>query len=96
MQKKYLKDKIEVVEKISNGLLWIKLSSELFLFKEDVFICCVHIPPAGSKILISSDYNFGDEIEKGIEIYSNKGKIFIAGDMNGRTSNSPDILALDT
>ena len=34
-------------------------------------------------------------IKTGIKIYSIKGKIFITGDMNGHTSNSPDILDFD-
>lgn len=34
-------------------------------------------------------------MEKDIESYSNKGKVFITGDMNGRTSNLSDILDFD-
>ena len=90
--KNYLKDKLEVVEKNSTGLLWIKLASERFSFNEDVFICSVYILPAGSKILNALDVNVLDEIEKGIELYSSKGKIFITCDMNGRTSEFSDIL----
>ena len=93
--KNYLKDKLEIVEKNSTGLLWIKLTSELFSFNEDVFICSVYIPPAGSKIFNALDVNLWDEIEKGIELYSSKGKIFITGDMNGRTSDYSDILHFD-
>ena len=41
------------------------------------------------------DYNYWDEIEKGIEIYSTFAKVFVVGDMNGRTSDFPDILDFD-
>ena len=39
--KNYLKNKIKIVEQNQNGVLWIKLSSDLFTFKEYVFICSV-------------------------------------------------------
>ena len=55
----------------------------------------MYIPPAGSKIFNAMDVNVWDEIEKGIELYSSKGKIFITGDMNGRTSDYSDILHFD-
>ena len=41
------------------------------------------------------DNNYWDEIEKGIEIYSTSAKVFVVGDMNGRTSDFPDILDFD-
>ena len=73
----------------------IKLAYELFSFNEDVCICSVYIPPAGSKTFNAVDVNVSDEIEKGIELYSSKGKFFITCDMNGRTSDFSDILDLD-
>ena len=93
--KNYLKNKIKIVEQNQNGVLWIKLSSALFTFKEDVFICSVYIPPADSRIYHLADCNFWEEIEKGIELYSLTGKVFITGDFNGRTSNFLDILDFD-
>lgn len=72
--KNYLKNKIEVVEKNSNGLLWIKLSSDLFNFKNDVFICFVYIPPSDSKILKSSDFNFGTKWKRALSHIQTKGK----------------------
>ena len=44
------------------------------------------------RILITE---YWDEIERGIELYSNLGKVFITGDMNGRTSHFSDILDFD-
>ena len=55
----------------------------------------MYIPPAGSKIFNAADYNYWDEIEKGIELYSNLGKVYITGDMNGRTACFSDILEFD-
>ena len=93
--KDYLKDRVKVIDKNSAGLLWLKIDSDLFDFKEDVFICSTYIPPSDSRVFISSDCNYWEEIEKGIESYSSLGKVYVTGDMNGRTSDFPDILDFD-
>ena len=36
-----------------------------------------------------------NEIELGIEIYKNKGKLFVTGDFNCRTADAPDFLDFD-
>ena len=90
--KHYLKDKLEIIDKNSKGLQWIKLDAKLFSFKENVYICCVYIPPSDSKVFRAADFNCWDEIERGIELYSKLGKVFITGDMNGRISHFSDIL----
>ena len=43
--------KIFVVEKFNYGMMWIRIASELFHFKEDVYICFCNIPPTGSTVL---------------------------------------------
>ena len=45
-EKHYLKDKLEIIDKNSEG---IKLDAELISFKENVYICCVYIPSSDSK-----------------------------------------------
>ena len=52
-----------------------------FVFKEDVLICSVYIPASDSRVLVASDCNFWEEIEKRIELYSTSGKVYITGDM---------------
>ena len=93
--KHYLKDKLEIIEENSNCLLWLNLSAEQFSFNENVYICCVYIPPSDSRIFRTADFNYRDEIEKDIELYSNLGKVFITGDMKGRISNLSYVLDFD-
>jgi len=33
------------LEKIQNGIIWTQLSKDMFIFKENVFICNMYIPP---------------------------------------------------
>ena len=59
-----------------------------------VFVCCIYIPPSSSKIF-KTNFDYWDELEKGVEQYSNLGKVFLTGDFNGRISNFSDILDFD-
>ena len=40
-----LKQHITVVQKEQSGILWIKVSSQLFPFDQDVYICHIYVPP---------------------------------------------------
>lgn len=90
-----LKSKINVVEKEQEGIMWIKMSKELFNFNEDVFICNTYILPSGSTVLNQVDFDFFSQIETDIEKYRASGKIYIVGDMNARTSTLKDSLDHD-
>ena len=93
--KKHLEDKISIVEKDQNGIIWLKLCKSLFSFNEDVYICCCYIVPSDSNVLRHKNVNLIDDIEKGIEKYINQGKIFITGDLNCRTADKSDYISFD-
>ena len=59
-----LKDKISIVEKNDFGIIWIKLSNEVFHFNEDVYLCYVYIPPTSSKVLKYKDFDFLKKLKK--------------------------------
>ena len=86
---------IKIIEKIQCGIMWIKLQSDLFNFDEDVYICNVYIPPSGSKVLNSQDVDIFECLEQGLLNYKNRGKVFISGDFNSRTSTESDYLDFD-
>ena len=52
-------------------------------------------PPLSSKVLNDRDSDFYDEIEKGIEKYSQLGKTYITGDLNSRCADLSDTLHVD-
>ena len=64
----------------------MKFSSNL----TPVYLCHIYMPPNDSNVFRSSQIDFFEQLELSIVKYSNMGKIFITGDMNSRTSNSPD------
>ena len=93
--KQHLSKYIEVVEKIQNGIMWTKLSKDLFYFDENVFIGNMYIPPPGSTVINNRVFDFFEQLELGIEKYKSRGKCFIIGDLNSRTSNLKDFLEID-
>ena len=93
---KKLNNKISVIEENKKkGLIWIKIHKEILTTDKDVFICLCYIPPASSKMLIGHDFNFFEEIEKGIEHYGPLGATCIVCDFNARTGNLSDIISSD-
>ena len=50
-----LKQYVNVLHKNQAGILWIKVSSELFPFDQDVYICHIYVPPNDSRVSSSSN-----------------------------------------
>ena len=90
-----LKKNISVIETNKSGILWLKLNKTLLSSNNDLYICHVDIPPPGSKVLLDKDFDFFEEIEKGIEKYNKLGNTFITGDFNSRIAQLPDLLPYD-
>lgn len=93
--KKELKQYIKIVQKEQCGIIWVKISAELFPFDQDVFLCHVYVPPTFSKSLNSSNMDFYDILESHITKYNDLGKIYITGDINARTSDCLDYFVFD-
>ena len=75
--------------------MWLKFKQDLSSVESDMYLCHTYIPPVNSKVLIDQDFDFFDEIEKGVEKYGQLGKTCITGDLNSRTGNLSDILEYD-
>ena len=89
---------VQVIEKSSQGFLWLKIKGGLLSFDEDVFFGHVYFPDSKSKM-----FNRGGEevdhfelLENYVLQYQNQGKLLISGDFNCRCgSESNDILSFD-
>jgi len=91
----HLRKYVTIVEKNQYGVMWIKLSKELFSFNEDVYVCNIYIPPINSKVIPNDQFDFFEELETGIEKYASLGKLFLTGDLNSRCSDKNDLLSFD-
>ena len=90
--KNSLHDKVQICKEHQCGIIWLKFCKSLFSFENDVFICNVYIPPHDSRVFANNDVDMFDLIESDIENYKSKGKVFITGDFNARTSNEIDYI----
>lgn len=71
------------------------MSSQLFPFDQDVYICHVYIPPSDSRVSSSSNTDLYDQLEQDIIKYNDLGKIFVSGDLNAHTSTAVDYFEYD-
>ena len=59
------------------------------------FLTHQYIPPTSSKVLKYKDFDFFEEIEKGLENTVNWEKTYVTGYFNDRTATLSDILDCD-
>ena len=81
---------VEVMEKISEGFLWLKFDKTFFTMQDDLYICFCYISPKDSIYFKNVDSDLFDLLEKGIRYYSDFGNIAIIGDLNARTASLSD------
>ena len=77
------------------GIIWIKISREIFPFDDDVFICHMYIPPNVSKVFSPTDFDFFEQLEIDIVKYNDLGKVYVSGDFNSSTSDSLNYFDFD-
>ena len=94
--KKNLEKCVKIIETNQNEIIWLELGKNLFSFDQNVYICCVYIPPNQSTVIDNVNFDFYDELEAGLERYKMKGKCFFLGDFNSRTCAESDVLNFDT
>ena len=91
--KEDLKKGIECVKNItkSKNRIWLKLDKTFFGLCQDLYICGIYIPPLNSP---HYDNEF-EHLESEINLLTGKGRIFITGDFNSRTSKELDFILDD-
>ena len=60
-----------------------------------MFLCNVYIPPRESRLVNQQENDLFEQVEWGIERYKLRGKVFVIGDWNARTSIEPDFIVFD-
>ena len=66
----------------------MKISSELFPFDQDVFLCYIYVPPR-------LNLDLYEQLETHIIKYNDIGIVFVMGDVNCRTSDGLDYFVFD-
>ena len=87
-----LQNGIKLVIKRNYGL-WIRLDKQFFNLDFDLYLAVVYIKPYYPN---SNNEELFENLKHDIAKYSEKGKIFLSGDFNSRTSDSPDYIENDS
>ena len=90
----YIKDNIrkgvKLIKNEVDCLIWLKFDKCFFQISEDIYLCVAYIPPENSVFHNMFDGDIFRLLEDDISLYQNRGKIFLTGDLNGRTSIKPE------
>ncbi len=81
---------IERLPSASDDILWLKVNKSRSKLDYDIFICCAYISPEKSSYTKRQTKNILDFIDIDVNRYKKKGKVILCGDLNSRTSTSPD------
>ena len=84
-----MKGRLQIIDKLQCGIIWIKWCKDLFIFEQDVFLCNLYVPPHYSRINITNEFDLFSEK------YKDKGKLLITGDLNCPTADAADTLDYD-
>jgi hypothetical protein len=90
--KEELRPGVKVIDKSNGDKMWIKLKSDFFNLKKDLFICFPYVPPITSSYVGNLEYDIFQKIEEEICHYSGLGNVMIAGDFNGKTNTNNDFV----
>ena len=90
--KSNLYGKIEITQKHQNRIVWLKIDKSLFYFNIDSYMCCTYIPPKGSTLLNSEEFDVFEQIKRDVSKYQHLGKILLTRDFKSCTSTEPHFI----
>ena len=100
----YVSDKmansVSLIKKVSDCLLWLRISGNMFDLEDDVYLGLCYNAPEGSGRVIYDERNIFDTILQDIVSFENltegKCNIFVCGDLNARTGTKSDYVENET
>ena len=96
----YIKDNIrkgvKLIRNDIDSIVWVKLDKDFFQTSSDRYIAAVYIPPESSPMHNIYNINFFQKLENEITLFSNKGDVYLVGDLNSRTGRSCDYITNDS
>ena len=81
--KKNFEDRVEFIPNTCDDSIWIWIKDE------DIYLGTYYVSPRYSS---AGDIDFLNTLNKEISQFSSKGKVFVQGDLNARTSTDPDFV----
>ena len=95
-----LKDRVSLVKKVSDCIIWLKFDASLFDLNDDVFMGLCYNTPEGSSREVYDDKSIFDMILEDMvnfdEVSVSGCKVFVRGDFNARTGIRNDFVENDS
>lgn len=89
----YIKDNIrkgvKLIKHDIDCLIWLKFDKNYFHINEDMYVAVAYIAPENSPVHNLYDIDIFKVIQDDISFFQNRGRVFILGDLNSRTSKNP-------
>ena len=86
----FLNDGITVEKELNYGIVLVKLKCDFFYIENDMYICFSYVPHEKSKFYELCEFDFHETIESIVLEYSDKGEVFVCGDLNSRIGEIND------
>ncbi|MCG8113230.1 MAG: endonuclease/exonuclease/phosphatase family protein, partial [Candidatus Thiodiazotropha taylori] len=75
---------VKMIKNELDCIVWLKLDKQFFGLKDDIYLGISYIVPENSTIHAMYDTDLFSTLEADIMLYSSKGVVFLAGDLNSR------------
>ena len=96
----YIRDVIAssavLVKGSCDDFCWIKLDKSFYGLEKNLYIGTIYIPPEHSSLNLKRNFDIWNSLEEDITKFSEDGYIYLQGDFNSRTSNTPDFVQNDS
>ncbi len=86
---------VNIVKNRHDTLIWLQLDSRFFATQDDIYLCGVYMWGEDSPANHQITDNLFDVLQYDINIYSQLGPVFVAGDWNVRVGVKPDHVVFD-
>ena len=75
--------------------MWLKFDKNYFHINEDMYVAVAYIAPENSPVHNLYDIDIFKVIQDDISFFQNRGRVFLLGDLNSRTSTKSDFIDND-
>ena len=93
--KDFIRNGVKLIQNTIDCIIWLKLDKNYFHIDDDIYICFTYIAPESSPVHNMYNVDIFDQLEQDIVLFSQRGKIFLSGDLNSRIGSKADFIQYD-
>ena len=86
---------VKVVKNDTDCIVWLKFDKTYFQMQNDIYLAVIYIVPENSPVHAFYNIDIFQKLQTDITYFKEKGKFFLCGDFNSRTSNKADYVEND-